>query len=130
MNILERRIWMNDNELILIPKYEKFIEYMLQVIISLPRTEKFNIGNEFKSIMYNTLENILYINKIEKSKRMYYLNLIDAKINTQRILLRLMVKNKWMDEKKFKVSMSLMYEIGNILGGLIKFYAKDYKKSL
>lgn len=35
------------DELILIPKYEKYMEYMLQVILKLPRTEKFNIGNEF-----------------------------------------------------------------------------------
>ena len=121
---------MNNKELILIPKYEVYMQYMIDVIMKMPRTEKFNIGNEFKSIMYKTLENILYINKIEKSKRIYYLNLIDAKINTQRIMLRIMVKNKWMDEKKFKVSMNLIYEIGNILGGLIKFYAKDNKKSL
>ena len=72
------------NELILIPKYEKYMEYMLQVILKLPRTEKFNIGNEFKNIMYKMLENILYLNKIELSKRMYYLNLIDAELNTQK----------------------------------------------
>ena len=35
------------NELILIPKYEKYMEYMLQVILKLPRTEKFNIGNAY-----------------------------------------------------------------------------------
>ena len=70
------------NELILIPKYEKYMEYMLQVILKLPRTEKFNIGNEFKNIMYKMLENILYLNKIEISKRLYYLNLIDAELNT------------------------------------------------
>ena len=40
------------NELILIPKYEKYMEYMLQVILKLPRTEKFNIGNEYKLSLY------------------------------------------------------------------------------
>ena len=37
-------------------------------------------------------------------------------------------KNKWIDEKKFKVAMELIYEIGKILGGLIKFYAKNNSK--
>ena len=119
---------MNDNELMLIPKCEKYMQYMIEVIIKIPRTEKFNIGNEFKSVMYKMLENILYINKIELSKRLYYLNLIDAELNTQRILIRIMVKNKWIDEKKFKVSMEQLYEIGKILGGLIKHYAKNNKK--
>lgn len=117
-------------ELILIPKYEKYMQYMIEVIIKMPRTEKFNIGNEFKTVMYKMLENILYINKVENSKRIYYLNLIDAELNTQRIMLRIMNKNKWIDEKKFKISMELLYEIGKIIGGLIKFYAKNNKKSV
>ena len=116
------------NELILIPKYEIYMEYMINIIMKLPRVEKFNIGNEFKSIMYKVLENILYVDKIEKEKRLYYLNLIDAGINTQRVMLRIMVKNKWIDKKKFDVAMRLIYEIGKILGGLIKFYAKNIKK--
>ena len=116
------------NELTLIPKYEKYMQYIIEVIIKMPRTEKFNIGNEYKTIMYKTLENILYINKIEISKRLYYLNLIDAELSTQRIMLRLMLKNRWMDGNKFKVAMSEIYEIGKILGGLIKQYAKNNKK--
>ena len=40
-------------------------------------------------------------------------------------MLRLMVKNRWIDEKKFRVSMEMLYEIGKILGGLIKQYAKN-----
>jgi len=117
-----------NSELILIPKYEKYMQYMIEVIIKMPRTEKFNIGNEFKIVMYKSLENILYINKVEISKRLYYLNLIDAELGTQRVMLRIMQKNKWMDEKKFRVSMEMLYEIGKILGGLIKQYAKNNKK--
>lgn len=97
------------DELTLIPKYEKYMQYIIEVIIKMPRTEKFNIGNEYKTIMYKTLENILYINKIEISKRLYYLNLIDAELSAQRVMLRLMLKNKWIDEKKFKVSMEMLY---------------------
>lgn len=120
----------NKEELTLIPKYEKYMQYMIDVIIKMPRTEKFNIGNEFKNVMYKMLENILYINKVDVSKRLYYLNLIDAELNTQRIMIRIMQKNKWIDDKKFKVSMELLYEIGKITGGLIKYYAKNNKKSI
>ena len=118
----------NKEELILIPKYEKYMQYMIEVIIKMPRTEKFNIGNEFKAIMYKMLENILYINKVENAKRIQYLNQIDAELNTQRIMIRIMQKNKWIDGKKYKVSMELLYEIGKILGGLIKYYAKNNTK--
>ena len=46
-------------ELTLIPKSEKYIQYMLEIIMKLPRTEKFSIGNEYKQSMYKMLENIL-----------------------------------------------------------------------
>ena len=115
-------------ELILIPKYEKYMQYIIDIILKMPRTEKFNIGNELKTIMYKMLENILYINKVEVYKRLYYLNLIDAQLNVQRQMLRIMLKNKWINEKKFKVAMEMLYEIGKILGGLIKQYAKNNKK--
>ncbi|MCI8384347.1 MAG: hypothetical protein HFJ33_05760 [Clostridia bacterium] len=44
-----------ENKLMLIPKVEKYIEYMLQVILKLPRVEKFNIVNEYKQSMYQML---------------------------------------------------------------------------
>ena len=115
-----------EETLILIPKVEKYIEYMLNVILKIPRTEKFNIGNEYKVSMYKVLINAVYINKV--GNRLEYLNTIDAELVLERIYLRLMVKNKWIDEKKFKVSIEQISEIGKIVGGLIKYYAKNNKK--
>ena len=113
-----------ENKLILIPKTEKYIEYMLQIILKLPRTEKFSIGTEYKKTMYEMIENILIISKIEYTETIKFLNKIDAELGVQRIFLRIMKNNKWIDEKKFKVAMEQIYEIGKILGGLIKHYAK------
>lgn len=120
----------SENELQLIPVFEKYMEYMIQVIIKLPRTEKFSIGTEFKQVMYSTLEDILYISKLPQNQRLVYLNRIDAKLNTQRILLRIMKNFTWIDIKKFNVAMGQIYEVGKILGGLIKFYAKNSKKPI
>ena len=120
-----------ENKLILIPKSEKYIEYMLDVMIKLPRTEKFSIGTEYKTSMYQMLSKIMLLNKLKnKSNRQLIeiidiLNIIDSHLNTQRIYLRIMKNNRWIDEKKFKVAMELIYEIGKILGGLIKYYAKN-----
>lgn len=115
-------------KLILIPKAEKYIDYMLQVIFKLPRTEKFSIGTEYKRSMYEMVENILIISKVNDKNIMTYLNKIDAELSIQRVYLRIMKKNKWTDEKKFKVAMEQIYEIGKILGGLIKYYAKNNTK--
>lgn len=118
----------NNKKLELIPKLEKYIQYMLEVILKLPRTEKFSIGNEYKTSMYKTISYVMYLNKVESSKCLYYTNMIDAEINVQRIYLRIMHKNKWIDDKKLKVSMEQIYEIGKILGGLKKYYVKNNKK--
>lgn len=115
-----------DNKLLLIPKIEKYIQYVLDFLIKLPRTEKFSIGNEYKTSMYKMLENTMYISKIESKKQcLEIVNKIDADLNTQRIFLRIMQKNKWIDTKKFNIAMSQIYEIGKIIGGLIKYYAKN-----
>lgn len=119
-----------ENKLQLIPKTEKYIEYMLQIIFKLPRTEKFSIGTEYKQSLYKTLGNIMMISKTDKKNILNYLNKIDALLNTQRIYLRIMKKNKWIDERKFKIAMEHIYELGKILGGLIKYYAKNNKESI
>ena len=100
---------------------------MLEVILlKLPRTEKYSIGNEYKLAMYEALKDIMYIEKIVKKERLYFINKIDANLNTQRVLLRIMYKYKWVSDKQFKYVMNeLIGEIGKILGGLIKYYAKN-----
>lgn len=117
-----------NKKLEIIPKIEKYIQYMLEIILRIPRTEKFSIGTEYKTSMYKTLNYVMYLNKIEENKCMNYINMLDAEINTQRIYLRIMYKNKWIDEKKFNTSMEQIYEIGKIIGGLIKYYGKNIKK--
>ena len=46
----------NENKLKLIPKAEVYVEYIINMIIKLPRTEKFSIGNEYKLSLYKMLE--------------------------------------------------------------------------
>ena len=121
----------DENKLKLIPKAEIYVEYIINMIIKLPRTEKFSIGTEYKISLYKMLEEIMYLNKMDKNSNVSVisvLNKIDSLLMAQRIYLRIMYKNKWIDKKKYLVSMEMIYEIGRILGGLIKFYAKNNKK--
>jgi len=116
-----------NNKLVIIVKIEKYIEYMLIILLKLPRTEKFNIGNEIKVSMYEILRNTLFASKVDKNKRLEFYNIVDSHIYFQRICIRIMYNNKWIDEKKYKYSNELLSEIGKILGGLIKALGvKDY----
>ena len=91
-------------ELTLIPKTENYIKYMLNVIVKLPRTEKFSIGNEYKNMMYKMLEEVMMLGKVVTEEKMNYINKIDARINVQRVFLRIMQDNKWIDEKNFYIA--------------------------
>lgn len=121
---------LESKQLTLIPKIEDYIEYVLNIITKLPRTEKFSIGNEYKKSMYEILENSLYMAKVnnseDKKEILKTLNYIDSKLTCQRIYLRIMKKQKWIDENKFNISINKIYEIGKIVGGLVKYYAKNY----
>ena len=110
----------NTNNLIIIPKIEKYLEYMLIILLKLPRTEKFSIGTEIKASMYDMLKNVLLASKINVNKRLELYNNVDAQIYYQRICIRIMYNNKWIDMQKYKYSNELLSEIGKILGGLIK----------
>lgn len=101
---------------------------MVEAIFKLPRTEKFNIGNEYKISMYKMLKQILMISKVEERDKLYYINYVDAELNTQRIFLRIMYKNKWISEQIFRIASDMIYELGKIIGGLLKYYGKNYKK--
>ena len=41
-----------ENELVLIPKYQTYMQYTIEMLIKIPRTEKFSIGTEYKQNMY------------------------------------------------------------------------------
>ena len=56
-----------DNRFVIIVKIEKYIEYMLTILLKLPRTEKFSIRTEVKTSMYEIMKNILFASKIDKS---------------------------------------------------------------
>lgn len=98
-----------NNQLVIIRKIEKYIEYMLTILIKLPRTEKFSIGTEIKKSMYDMLKNILYATKIEKKKRLEYYNIVDSNIYYQRICIRIMIFELNLESELLELADELKY---------------------
>ena len=107
--------------LYMLPKMERHIEYVLGVVLKLPRTEKFNIGQEMKLVVYDTLKNILYLSKISVSSRLSVANVIDANISYEKALVRIMYKFRYIDNKKYMYMMDELIALGNMLGAYIKY---------
>lgn len=107
--------------LYMLPKIERHIEYVLGVVLKLPRIEKFNIGQEMKLVVYDTLKEILYLSKIDIKSRLSIANKIDANISYEKALIRIMYKQRYIDNKKYMYMMDELIILGNMLGAYIKY---------
>ena len=121
-------IYLKSNLLQLIPRYERYVEYELELYIKLPKISKFNIGNRFVENILDTLESIYLLQKVRKEKRLDVLNKIDSNFSFQRSVLRVMYKLRYIDEKKFNVSIRYLSELGMMLGGYIKNVGVNFWK--
>lgn len=111
------------NILYMLPKYERYMEYVLSfVLLKLPRAEKFNVGNEFKCTMYEGLKCIVAISKVEsKERKLNFLNMLDMSVIVQRIYIRIMYKERYIDEKKYMCVIDYLAELGKMIGGYAKW---------
>lgn len=105
--------------LILIPKTEDYIKYVFQILVKIPRIEKFNIGSEIKISALKMLEYAHFLNKDRKCAY-EYLNKIDALISYNRSMIRILDEEKSISHKNFEVCINKLAELGRITGGLIK----------
>ena len=109
----------SSGNLILIPKLEDYVIYTFQILVKIPRVEKFNIGSELKTSSLKMLENAHFLNKNRKNGYTY-LNNIDALISYNKSMLRILNEEKSITKSNFTTSIDKLSEIGKIVGGLIK----------
>lgn len=115
----------NEKTLKLVPKLNKYVEYILDVTRKLPRAERFSMGTMYKSSLYQLIEDVMYLNKLDKAYILMYLNKIDALLNAQRCYLRIMQRQNWIEKKRFNEAMKLLSELGMMLGGIYKYNGKN-----
>ena len=109
----------SSGNLILIPKLEDYVRYTFQILVKIPRVEKFNIGSELKTSSLKMLVNAHFLNKNRKNGYTY-LNNIDALISYNKSMLRILNEEKSITKSNFTTSIDKLSEIGKIVGGLIK----------
>ena len=109
----------SSGNLILIPKLDDYVRYTFQILVKIPRVEKFNIGSELKTSSLKMLENAHFLNKNRKNGYTY-LNNIDALISYNKSMLRILNEEKSITKSNFTTSIDKLSEIGKIVGGLIK----------
>ncbi len=125
-NVLDR--YKTSGTLILIPKIEDYIKYTYQMLVKIPRVEKFNIGSEIKISSLRMLEYAHFVNK-DRVSAYSYLNKIDALISYNRSMIRILNEEKSISNKNFEMCITKLAEIGRIIGGLLKANPNFRKKN-
>ena len=125
-NVLDR--YKTSGTLILIPKIEDYIKYTYQMLVKIPRLEKFNIGSEIKVSSLRMLEYAHFVNK-DRVSAYSYLNKIDALISYNRSMIRILNEEKSISNKNFEMCITKLAEIGRIIGGLLKVNPNFRKKN-
>lgn len=100
--------------LILIPKTEEYVKYVFQILIKIPRIEKFNIGSEIKTSALQMLEYAHFINK-DRKDAYTYLNKIDALISYNRSMIRILNDEKSISSKNYETAINKLAELGRII---------------
>lgn len=121
---------MNSN-LKMLPKYEEYIVYINNMLISSPKTCRLSIGDELRKSMYNALYQIYRVIYITNGKIRYSIcNELDALFSYQRAIIRSMYELKYIDLKKKINSIKLLGELGCMLGAYVKSIGIDYGKNV
>jgi hypothetical protein len=86
-----------------------------------PKRDKFNIGQKCENYIIEILELIIFASQSSSGAKLPILENASKKLNTLKILIRLLKEIKAIDIKKYVILENFCQEIGKMLGGWIKF---------
>ena len=117
------------NELEDLKIYKQYLElifYTESITIKYPKIEKYSLVKTIKNTTYEGMELIIYAYKEkDKFKRIKILNRLDIKLKMLKVLVRVSSKRKYISTKNYCAWSKKIYNIGNLLGGLINSCLKQ-----
>lgn len=97
-----------------------FYKLLHQYVNLFPKSEKYTLGRKLKDISLEILELIIQAGYISKEQKTQVLNRASVKLDLLKILIRLSLDIKALDNKKYLKLQSYLQEIGKMLGGWIR----------
>jgi hypothetical protein len=107
------------SELPIIQKTYDLIKWYVPILNRLPRNHKFVLGDRITSGLYDLLEGL--INARYSSDKLSILKSLNSNLDVLRYQTRLLVDFGVMDTERYEYVGRLIVEIGNDLGGWIKY---------
>lgn len=113
-------IGFNHNEISLIQKSYDLYKSIYQLIKTFPKGDKYNLGNELKSLNIQIIELLIEAEIAKKDWKAPLIEKASLKLSLLKILTRLASDIKIIDQKKYLNIQEQMQEIGRMLGGWLK----------
>lgn len=99
--------------------YELYKIYS-QYLILFPKSKKYTLGEKIDQIILSILELVIMTGYLPREQKLPGLLKISTKLDILKILLRLALETKCLDNNKYQHLVSQTIEIGKMLGGWIK----------
>ena len=107
-------------------QYLEMIYYVENITIKYPKVEKYSLVSSIKNITYEGMELIIYSYKErDKYKRIKILNRLDIKLKMLKVMVRVSSKRKYISRKNYCAWSKKIYNIGNLIGGIINSCLKQ-----
>ena len=103
-------------------KMYEFLLWLYPAVKKFPKSEKYVLGERIEKTALNVMEGIIASNcEFDKTETLKKTN---VELEKLRIFIRLAKDQKLLNFKKYELASKMINEIGKMLGGLIKKFAK------
>lgn len=113
-------------EIPLIKKLYELYKYAHKSISVFPKHERYSLGEKIETNILEAIELSVFGNAQPKNFKDAYLLKANAKIEVLKILFRLAIDNKFINETQYLQNEEYLQEAGKMLGGWIKYLRSDF----
>lgn len=105
------------SELEIIKRFQDLILYVYTLLKKYPENEILNLSSDTKKVLIDSLENLIYAKKTyQKTEKLKYLIGAEVNLNVLSILVRIAVKNKYINKRNYTSWSFKISEMNNMLG--------------
>ena len=102
-------------------KYLDLIYYTNMIIKKFPKAERFSLVADIKKVTYEGLELVIYCYKSYDLKdKIQYLNELDVKLKTLKVLVRVSYKSKYLTGGNYEAWSRKILNVSSLMGGWMK----------
>lgn len=114
------------DELIIYKQCLELIYYTEMITRKYPKVEKYSIVSTIKNDTYDCIKQVIMAYKTkDKNQKLLIFNNLDVDLKMIKVLIRVSIKNNYINRNNYKAWSKKITNIGNLLGGWINSCVKQ-----